>query len=149
MSKFRVGDIVKITNHSIFHGSVGIITTIRSSFSKDLCEVKMSRGRIHNAYENEIVSASYEEIIRDCMGFHWSNIPGIKDVIFNPPATIILWYDGSKTIVKCQNDENFDPEKGMAMALVKKFFGDKGRYYEVFKRFIPENKEAESDAGEV
>ena len=27
---------------------------------------------------------------------------GIKNVIFNPPATIVFWEDGSKTVVKCQ-----------------------------------------------
>ena len=25
----------------------------------------------------------------------------IKNVIFNPPATIVFWKDGTKTIVKC------------------------------------------------
>ena len=43
----------------------------------------------------------------------------IKKVIFNPPATIIFWKDGSKTVVKC-NGEAFDPEKGMAMAISRK-----------------------------
>ena len=27
---------------------------------------------------------------------------GIKKVIFNPPATIVFWEDGSKTVVKCR-----------------------------------------------
>lgn len=26
---------------------------------------------------------------------------GIKDVIYNPPATIVLWEDGTKTVSKC------------------------------------------------
>ena len=50
----------------------------------------------------------------------------IKDVIFNPPATIILWMDGTKTVVKDQGEVFYDPEKGMAMAVAKKAFGNQG-----------------------
>ena len=50
----------------------------------------------------------------------------IKRVIINEPATIILWEDGSKTVVKCASDELFDPEKGIAMAYIKHvMFNDK------------------------
>lgn len=52
-----------------------------------------------------------------------------KKVIFNNPATIILWEDGTKTVVKCQNGETFDPEKGMAMCFMKKMLGNKYDYY--------------------
>lgn len=41
-------------------------------------------------------------------------VPKIKRVIFNNPATIILWSDDTKTIVKAEN-ETFDPEKGLAI----------------------------------
>lgn len=63
----------------------------------------------------------------------------IKRVIFNPPCTIVIWFDESKTIVKAEN-ESFDPEKGLAMAISKKFFGNKGNYYEVFKKWILKEK---------
>lgn len=62
-------------------------------------------------------------------------IPEIKKVIFNPPATIIFWMDNSKTVVKAQNDEPFDPEKGMALAICKKLFGNKGNYFNEFKKW--------------
>ena len=48
----------------------------------------------------------------------------IKRVIINEPATIIIWFDKSKTVVKCGKDEIFDPEKGIAMAILKKVFGN-------------------------
>lgn len=60
----------------------------------------------------------------------------IKDVIFNPPATIVLWMDGTKTVVKDQGEVFYDPEKGMAMATAKKAFGNKGNYYNQFKKYI-------------
>ena len=60
----------------------------------------------------------------------------IKNVIFNPPATIVFWRDGTKTVVKAKN-EDFDPEKGLAMAISKKMLGNNGNYYEVFKKWLP------------
>ena len=59
----------------------------------------------------------------------------IKSVIFNPPATIVFWDDGTKTVVKAQNGEHFDPEKGLSMAIAKKHFGNKGHYFEVIKKW--------------
>lgn len=60
----------------------------------------------------------------------------IKDVIFNNPATIVFWTDGSKTVVKCKGKDSFDPEKGLAMAIVKKVFGNKGNYYNKIRKWI-------------
>lgn len=61
--------------------------------------------------------------------------PEIKNVIFNDPATIVFWSDGTKTVVKAQN-EDFDPEKGIAMAIAKKFFGNKGNYFNRIKKWV-------------
>lgn len=61
-------------------------------------------------------------------------VPKIKDVIFNDPATIVFWTDGSKTVVKAKN-EDFDPEKGLAMAFFKKMHGNKGHYFEEIKKW--------------
>lgn len=66
-----------------------------------------------------------------------------KRVIFNPPATIVFWNDGTKTVVKAKN-EPFDWEKGLAMAICKKYFaGNKGRYYNVFREYEKAGIEAE------
>ena len=65
----------------------------------------------------------------------------IKKIIFNDPATIIIWSNGDKTIVKCGEGETYDPEKGMAMAIAKHFLGDKGNYYETFKKWLPKEHE--------
>lgn len=60
----------------------------------------------------------------------------IKDIIINDPATIILWKDGIKTIVKCQPVDTFDPEKGIAMAILKKLYGNSGFYKDIFEPAI-------------
>lgn len=75
-----------------------------------------------------------------------SNVPEIKKVIFNPPATIVFWMDNSKTVVKAQNDEPFDPEKGMALAICKKLFGNKGSYFNEIKKWTePYYEQEKSD----
>ena len=58
----------------------------------------------------------------------------VKKVIFNPPATIVYWFDGTKTVVKAQGGDIFDKEKGFAMACAKKFFGNRGNYYNEFRK---------------
>ena len=64
----------------------------------------------------------------------------IKMVIFSPPATIVLWSDGTKTVVKAEN-EPFDKEKGLAMAICKRTSGNKGAYFEVFKKWCRDRQE--------
>lgn len=64
----------------------------------------------------------------------------IKDVIFSDRVTIILWKDGTKTMVRAGKHEHYDPEKGFAMAVCKKMFGNEGNYYEVFKKYVPVTK---------
>lgn len=72
----------------------------------------------------------------------------IKKVIFNDPATIVLWSDGTKTVVKCDERDEFDPEKGLAMAICKKHFGG-GFYNDIFKKWIPEETTEVSIEGQI
>ena len=60
----------------------------------------------------------------------------IKNVIFAPPATIVYWSDGTKTVVKCSERDIFDPEKGLAMAIAKRCGGNKGSYYKEIQHWV-------------
>ena len=51
----------------------------------------------------------------------------IKRVIFNDPATIVYWNDGTKTIVKAQKGEKFDPYIGFCTAVAKRMLGNNSR----------------------
>lgn len=63
-------------------------------------------------------------------------LPEVVDVIFNDPATIVFWSDNTKTVVKTQDGESYDPEKGMAMAFCKKLMGNNKRdYYHTFMHY--------------
>lgn len=68
---------------------------------------------------------------------------GIKNVIFNNPATIVLWNDGTKTVVKVQDGDVFDPEKGLTMAIIKKLLGNQGNYYNELKKWLPKEEKVE------
>ena len=65
----------------------------------------------------------------------------IKKVIFNDPATIVIWSDDTKTVVKCQEGDTYSKELGLAMCISKKFLGNKGNFNEEFKKWIPEDPE--------
>jgi len=89
-----------------------------------------------------------EKIIMPTYGIDWSkikvepyftggfisskSIPEIKQVIYNNPATIIIWKDGSKTVVKTHNEE-FSEENGFAMAYLKKIFGGRNQYLKIIE----------------
>lgn len=68
----------------------------------------------------------------------------IKNVIYNDPATIVFWSDGTKTVVKAE-DEPFDPEKGLAMAIAKKHFGNEGNYYDIFREWLPKEESIDNN----
>ena len=94
----------------------------------------------------EVDKYCYDDVVtpRDLLNYMYgmssSHIPEIKNVIFNDPATIVFWEDGTKTVVKCQNGDEFDPEKGLAMAIVKKAYGNKGNYCNKMKKWLPKEE---------
>ena len=74
----------------------------------------------------------------------------ITNVIFNPPATIVFWSDKTKTVVKCDPKEDYDPEKGIAMAICKKMIGDNKRdYYNVFLHWIKKYEKQQKEKEEI
>ena len=78
-----------------------------------------------------------------------TSVLSIKEVIFNPPATIVFWSDNTKTVVKADYAyDSYDPEKGIAMAISKKMLGDnKYEYYNVYKHWLKKwNKQIKNSA---
>ena len=60
--------------------------------------------------------------------------PKIKKVIYNDPATIVLWNDGTKTVVKCMEGDTYSKEMGLAMCICKKALGS--QYHRVFNEWV-------------
>lgn len=85
----------------------------------------------YTAQAQAIYNRTYEKEARAAM-----STASIKNVIFAPPATIVYWSDGSKTVVKCSKNDIFDPEKGLAMAIAKHSGGNKGSYYKEIQNWV-------------
>lgn len=92
---------------------------------------------------NDVVAA--RDFLNSIYGISSSHIPEIKNVIFNDPATIVFWEDGTKTVVKCQDGDEFDPEKGLAMAIVKKAYRNKGSYCNKLKKWLPKEEPVDTN----
>lgn len=70
-------------------------------------------------------------------GFTWHNPDfKIKKVIFNDPATIVFWADGTKTVAKAHGDDKFDKEVGLTVCIAKKALDNRRHFDSVFKKWI-------------
>jgi hypothetical protein len=67
-------------------------------------------------------------------------IPEIKNVYFNDPVTVVMWEDGTKTVVKCQEGDVYSEEVGMALCIAKKSLGNMPNFNNVFKKWIPDKQ---------
>lgn len=59
----------------------------------------------------------------------------IDKVIYNPPATIILWNDGTKTMSKCDKEDAYDKATGFMLCVLKKKYGNK-TVKRMFDRYV-------------
>ena len=125
---------------------IGYIRTVEKDLHDDMMKVILSTG-------HELVSSPCDltadrdgnwrirsgALYPRCEGKKTAsatNTAAIKNVIFAPPATIVYWSDGSKTVVKCSEKDVFDPEKGLAMAIAKHCGGNKGSYYKEIQNWV-------------
>ena len=80
----------------------------------------------------------------------------VKDIKFSGPATIVFWKDGTKTVVKCQEGEHYDPKDGIEYALFKKIAGGTSNqaskmakmYDEWLEKWIPEDLKEDTKPGD-
>lgn len=63
-------------------------------------------------------------------------------VHFSGPCTIVIWNDGTKTLVRCSEDDIYDTETGLAIAFCKKMFGNDNTFKKHFKKWLPEASES-------
>lgn len=61
----------------------------------------------------------------------------IKEVIFNDPATIVVWADGVKTVVRCQDGDIYDKRTGLLLCIAKRSFGNTSAYNDVLNKYAP------------
>lgn len=125
---------------------IGYIRTVEKNLHDDLTRVILSTGHELAFCPGDLTSdrdgnwrIRSGALYPRCEGKKTAsatNTAAIKDVIFAPPATIVYWSDGSKTVVKCSEKDVFDPEKGLAMAIAKRCGGNKGGYYKEIQNWV-------------
>ncbi len=120
--------------------------SLKVSIEASLCpsiNSEVSYGYSPSIYEENALSKCLKgdmgtvlkELNCNCTIMPYSNFITPKEVIYNDPATIVFWEDGTKTVVKCQPGDTFSKELGLAMALAKKVYGNKGSYNDLFKKW--------------
>lgn len=136
--KFKPGDMVYDSEKYIVESSEW--NSINNETTYEICD---AWGHRSYKKESEIMEVStipadrykydlqFQQrlMLNSYYGIRIVDLMGIKKVIFNAPATIVLWNDGTKTVVKCSENDIFDPEKGLAFCFLKKLLGD--RYYKI------------------
>lgn len=132
--------------------------------------IKCEDGKTYEGRVERIVGCPYDISSQELtvrISKRASGNYGIKEVIFQNPATIVFWTDGTKTVVNCMDNaeikkkivdgkevtvrrarkcDTYSEEAGLAMAIVKKYFGNEGNYNNVFRKFIPGMAEREKAA---
>lgn len=152
MSEYKVGDRVKIisgigTPESSMIGRVGTVVRSKMFFEGVKYFVLVDGFNNPHILDGTCLysSANLSPWLGDtkeaifAARIRYNNLPKIKNVIYNRPATIVFWKDGTKTVVKCENEE-YDPEKGLAMAIAKKALGNNYHYYDIFKKWLPDER---------
>lgn len=121
-SLINCNEPIKITD---LHGSDPVIMILtESEVTQELHGISVRmRGRINR-----------DEVSRICK---WDKLcktpqlgkilPDYKQIVFNPPATIVLWNDGTKTVVKCDEEDVYDPKYGMMLCFMKRALGNTSR----------------------
>ncbi len=126
-----------INNYSYTYPEAFIAQSLYSGVSIHYTDTKIAPDLIVSSLRNAY-KFNYSE-------FNYSH--AIDKVIFNDPATIVFWKDGSKTVTKCGKIDIYDPEKGLAMCFAKKLLGNEGNYYNVFTKWLPKEEESDVEYG--
>ena len=95
-------------------------------------EMALNMKKYLDIAQKEYLSSSQTfDKLADIPQFRTSNL--IKRVVFSDRKTIILWNDGSKTMVSCAEGEQLDPYMGFCAAFTKGFFGSKHQVEKMVK----------------
>lgn len=74
------------------------------------------------SYFNEIARSYADGLMKELtkMNFY-KNIPSmVEKITYNGPATIVFWNDGTKTVIKCHEGDQFDEVTGFLLCCLRK-----------------------------
>ena len=87
--------------------------------------------------EMKSITITASELATNCSS-KYPNSYDVKRIIFNDPATIVFWKDGTKTVVKCMEDTPFNPYYGFVCALAKKVYGSNSLISRIVDKYTEE-----------
>lgn len=103
---------------------------------RELDDLRKKKNDIPSAYPKSTFGLVYQECkIRPTFA--------IDKVLFNPPATIVFWLDGTKTVVKCKEGEEFSEWAGIALCLAKKLYGP--NFHKIFRAHCSDPEKTVND----
>ena len=178
-TNFKVGDRVKINPKKSYNqyaeyalGKVYVIHDIRGALIgyQTVALLKEEEGDISGGFieslealelvepnagicekeelRKEILSKMATINVAETTNFYSLNV---SKIIFNPPATIVFWEDGTKTVVKCAAEDEFNEYCGFLAALGKKVYENNNQIKKLFDKKAEwyENKKGEKDIPDV
>lgn len=122
------------------------ITFSNNPFDKEACDEILPR-ELHKQIAEHINIRLKRELFGkndDIPSAYPGSTFVIDKVIFNPPATIVFWKDGTKTVVKCKEGEEFSEWAGIALCLAKKMYGP--NFHKIFKTHCSDPDKIEKSA---
>ena len=73
----------------------------------------------------------------------------IKKIMYEPPATIVCWNDGTKTVAVCEKGDVYNKELGFALCVLKKKYGNK-KVHDMLDKYVHKaTKYSKSDGAMV
>ena len=144
MSRFHVGDKVVFDINAYIADTGG-----KSSWADEVPTTPMTVTEIdgHTHKMEETMYTFHDNWIRPAKFEFREKGLGIERVLFNNPATIVFWTDGTKTVVKCRKGDEWDAEKGLAMACAKKLMGNRDGYHKTLATYYKEKRVWEKGMG--
>lgn len=148
----------------IFAKKFGLTAEIEHTLFNEKTDIRLSNGCTYKRYILEWddvpnFTTAINGVVRDASVFfggsrtnktnHQQVCFDIQRVLFNDPATIVFWKDGTKTVVKCQEGDLYSEEVGLALCFAKKALGNQSNFNNVFKKWIPEETTNTIDDSEL
>lgn len=103
---------------------------------RELDDLRKKQNDIPSAYPG----STFGLVCQEC---EVRPIFAIDKVLFNPPATIVFWLDGTKTVVRCKEGEEFSEWAGIALCLAKKLYGP--NFHKIFRAHCSDPEKTVND----
>lgn len=126
-------DIWRIEAFDYTHGRVGVRSVTEDKphvlrwFAPEELDLDIRQGRRLDGYQAYCMAdiAATKHLLNDVFGVPDARTPKAKKVIYDEAAgvTVVLWMDGTKTIVRAAEGEEHDAYLGYCVALAKNMHG--------------------------